>query len=135
MNDSHVSTLTRTAPARARTAIRSDIQALRAVAILAVVLNHLWPAGLAGGYVGVDVFFVISGFLITSHLLREVEGSGRIALAAFYARRVRRFLPAALLVLAVSAVGPSCSSHTRAGRGPAPRSWPAPVTSRTGSSA
>ena len=78
---------------------------MRAVAILAVVLNHLWPTRLTGGYVGVDVFFVISGFLITSHLVREATASGRIALASFYARRVRRLLPAALLVLTVSAVG------------------------------
>lgn len=88
-----------------RAAFRPDIQALRAVAILAVVLNHLWPTRLSGGYVGVDVFFVISGFLITSHLVREAAASGRIALSSFYARRVRRLLPAALLVLLVSAVG------------------------------
>ena len=69
------------------------------------MLNHLWPTRLPGGYVGVDVFFVISGFLITGHLMREQDGSGRIALASFYARRVRRLLPAALLVLFVSAVG------------------------------
>ncbi len=68
-----------------------------------MVLNHLWPLRLTGGYVGVDVFFVISGFLITSHLVREATATGRIALASFYARRVRRLLPAALLVLAVSA--------------------------------
>ncbi|WP_020658791.1 acyltransferase family protein [Amycolatopsis benzoatilytica] len=80
---------------------RPDIQALRAVAVGLVVLNHLWPARLTGGYVGVDVFFVISGFLINSHLLREHAGTGRIRLAKFYARRVRRLLPAAFLVLAV----------------------------------
>lgn len=70
-----------------------------------MVLNHLWPERLTGGYIGVDVFFVISGFLITSHLVREATISGRIALASFYARRVRRLLPAALLVLLVSAIG------------------------------
>lgn len=83
---------------------RTDVQALRALAIGAVVLNHLWPGAVGGGYVGVDVFFVISGFLITSHLLREVTATGRIRLGAFYARRIRRLLPAALLVLLVSAV-------------------------------
>ncbi|WP_235014678.1 acyltransferase family protein [Microbacterium sp. SLBN-154] len=83
---------------------RSDVQALRALAIGAVVLNHLWPGAIGGGYVGVDVFFVISGFLITSHLLREVTATRRIRLGAFYARRIRRLLPAALLVLVVSAV-------------------------------
>ncbi|GED09638.1 acyltransferase family protein [Cellulosimicrobium cellulans] len=83
---------------------RTDVQALRAIAVGAVVLNHLWPNRLPGGYVGVDVFFVISGFLITSHLLKELLSTGRVRLATFYARRVRRLLPAALLVLAVSAV-------------------------------
>ncbi|WP_186381277.1 acyltransferase family protein [Cellulosimicrobium sp. TH-20] len=86
------------------TAPRTDIQALRAVAVGVVVLNHLWPLRLPGGYVGVDVFFVISGFLITSHLLKELLSTGRVRLATFYARRVRRLLPAALLVLTVSGV-------------------------------
>ena len=81
---------------------RTDVQALRALAIGAVVLNHLWPGWVGGGYVGVDVFFVISGFLITSHLFREVANTGRVRLGAFYARRIRRLLPAALLVLLVS---------------------------------
>ncbi|APZ35036.1 hypothetical protein BOH66_12875 [Microbacterium aurum] len=66
-------------------------------------LNHLWPTRLPGGYVGVDVFFVISGYLITAHLLKEVVMTGGIRLGAFYARRIRRLLPAALLVLAASA--------------------------------
>ncbi|HVK22339.1 MAG TPA: acyltransferase family protein [Actinokineospora sp.] len=88
----------------AANAFRTDIQALRAVAVMAVVLNHLWPTQLTGGYVGVDVFFVISGFLISSHLDREIVRSGKVRLARFYARRIRRLLPAALLVLAVSLV-------------------------------
>ncbi|MEU0880764.1 acyltransferase family protein [Lentzea sp. NPDC005914] len=83
---------------------RTDIQALRAIAVLAVVVNHFWPSRLTGGYVGVDVFFVISGFLITSHLDREIVRTGRLRLGNFYARRVRRLLPAALLVLAFSIV-------------------------------
>lgn len=91
------------APARV-SGFRPDVQALRALAIAAVVLNHLWPTRVTGGYVGVDVFFVISGFLITGHLMKEVGASGRIRLGAFYARRIRRLLPAALLVLAVSAI-------------------------------
>lgn len=78
---------------------RADVQALRALAVTLVVLNHLWPTRLTGGYVGVDVFFVISGFLITSHLVREIAGTGRVRLAKFYARRVRRLLPAAFVVL------------------------------------
>lgn len=85
-------------------AFRADIQALRTVAITAVVLNHLWPTRFGGGYVGVDVFFVISGYLITAHLFSELSRTGRIRLGAFYARRIRRLLPASLLVLAVSAV-------------------------------
>ena len=57
--------------------MRREIQGLRAVAVLLVVLFHLWPGRVPGGYVGVDVFFVISGFLITSLLLREVDRTGR----------------------------------------------------------
>jgi peptidoglycan/LPS O-acetylase OafA/YrhL len=82
-----------------RPGFRPDVQALRAVAVTAVVLNHLWPTRLTGGYVGVDVFFVISGFLISSHLCREIVSTGRVRLGRFYARRVRRLLPAAFIVL------------------------------------
>ena len=78
---------------------RTDIQALRAIAVLLVVGFHVWPSHLTGGYVGVDVFFVISGYLITGHLLREVASTGRIDLPTFYARRARRLLPAASLTL------------------------------------
>jgi len=92
------------APERTRTAVRPEIQALRAIAVMLVVLYHLWPERLTGGYVGVDVFFVISGFLITGHLLREAERQGRVSLAQFWARRARRLLPASLLVLLVTAV-------------------------------
>ena len=83
---------------------RPDVEGLRAVAILLVVLYHV-HAGLApGGYVGVDVFFVISGFLITGQLVRELRTAGRISLLAFYARRARRILPVALLTVTVTAV-------------------------------
>lgn len=78
---------------------RADVQALRALAVTLVVLNHLWPTRLTGGYVGVDVFFVISGFLISSHLIREITATGRVRLTRFYARRIRRLLPAAFTVL------------------------------------
>jgi peptidoglycan/LPS O-acetylase OafA/YrhL len=67
-----------------------------------VFIYHLSPQSLSGGYIGVDVFFVISGFLITGQLLREAEASGRIDLPRFWARRARRLLPAALLVLTVT---------------------------------
>ncbi|KSU65052.1 acyltransferase family protein [Arthrobacter sp. NIO-1057] len=85
---------------------RPEIQALRALAVLLVVAYHLEPNVVPGGYIGVDIFFVISGFLITSHLLREAASTGRIKLSAFYGGRARRILPAAMLViLVVVAVG------------------------------
>ncbi|BCY14527.1 acyltransferase family protein [Actinoplanes sp. L3-i22] len=82
---------------------RPDIEGLRAVAVLLVVLGHAGAPWLAGGYVGVDVFFVISGFLITSLLLREAAGGG-ISIRRFYARRALRLLPAAALVLVTTLV-------------------------------
>jgi peptidoglycan/LPS O-acetylase OafA/YrhL len=78
---------------------------LRAVAVGLVVVYHFWPHRLPGGFIGVDVFFAISGFLIISHVVEEQRRTGRIALARFWARRARRLLPASLLVLAVTAVG------------------------------
>jgi peptidoglycan/LPS O-acetylase OafA/YrhL len=81
---------------------RADIEGLRAVAVLLVVASHAGVGAVAGGYVGVDVFFVISGFLITSLLLREVRCTGRISLSRFYARRALRLLPASTLVLAAT---------------------------------
>ena len=71
---------------------------------MAVVLYHLWPNRLSGGFVGVDVFFVISGFLITGHLVREIDRTGSVSLTRFWAARARRLLPASLLVLTVTAV-------------------------------
>ena len=87
---------------------RPDIDGLRAVAVASVILFH---AGLfstignwfPGGFVGVDVFFAISGFLITSLLLRELEATGSVSLRDFWARRARRILPAALTVIAACA--------------------------------
>jgi peptidoglycan/LPS O-acetylase OafA/YrhL len=86
----------------ARPHFRPDIEGLRAVAILAVLAYHAGIPWLSGGFVGVDIFFVISGFLITGLLLRERDRDGRIDLAGFYARRARRLLPAALIVVAVT---------------------------------
>jgi peptidoglycan/LPS O-acetylase OafA/YrhL len=76
------------------TVLRADIQALRAIAVAAVMLYHLWPDRLRGGYVGVDVFFAISGFLITSHLLAEIDRTGQLRPARFWARRAKRLVPA-----------------------------------------
>jgi peptidoglycan/LPS O-acetylase OafA/YrhL len=81
--------------------LRPEIQALRAVAVMSVVVYHLEPRLLPGGYVGVDVFFVISGFLITSHIVRGLLDDS-FSLGQFYWRRARRLLPASLLVLAVA---------------------------------
>src|SRR5258705_9928904 len=86
---------------------RGDIQGLRAVAVLLVMLDHADIPGLEGGYLGVDVFFVISGFLITEILVREVRRTGRVSIAAFYARRARRILPAASVVLVAIMVASS----------------------------
>lgn len=83
---------------------RPDIQGLRAIAVLLVVVYHAGAPVLTGGYVGVDVFFAISGFLITGQLLREVERNGRIDFGSFYAGRIRRLLPTALLVIGVTVV-------------------------------
>ncbi|MGD9849880.1 MAG: acyltransferase family protein [Nitrospirales bacterium] len=84
--------------------IRHDIQGLRALAILLVLLFHAGFPFLTGGYVGVDVFFVISGYLITRMLVVEKEQTGSINLPAFYARRIRRLLPAATVTLAATAL-------------------------------
>src|SRR5690606_26145973 len=97
--------VTGTNPETARTRFRSDIQGLRAVAVGAVVLYHAGVPFIPGGYAGVDIFFVISGFLITAHLLAELERDGRVRFASFYARRARRLLPASLLVVVLSVVG------------------------------
>ncbi len=80
---------------------RADIDGLRAVAVLPVVLYHAGAPGVPGGFVGVDVFFVISGFLITRILAREMD-DGRLSIARFYERRARRILPALMAMLAVS---------------------------------
>jgi peptidoglycan/LPS O-acetylase OafA/YrhL len=83
---------------------RADIQGLRALAVGLVLIYHLRPARLPGGFVGVDVFFVISGFLIIGSLVEEIRRTGRLRMAAFYARRLRRLLPAASVVLLVTVV-------------------------------
>ena len=76
----------------------AGLDGLRAIAVAAVILYHLTPGAVPGGYIGVDIFFVISGFLITGLLVRERESTGRIRLGAFWKRRARRLLPALALV-------------------------------------
>ncbi|MET8796764.1 acyltransferase family protein [Nocardia sp. NPDC004568] len=87
-----------------RSYFRPDIEGLRAVAVVAVVLFHAGMPGLDGGFVGVDVFFVISGFLVTGILYRETATTGTLGLARFYGARARRLLPAAGIVLVATAV-------------------------------
>ncbi|MCU1586503.1 MAG: acyltransferase [Microbacteriaceae bacterium] len=83
---------------------RGDIQGLRAVAVALVVGYHFFPGRLHGGFIGVDIFFVISGFLITLHLIKEIDRTGRISLATFYAKRIRRLMPASLAVTIVTVI-------------------------------
>ena len=86
--------------------VRGDIQGLRALAVVLVIANHVIDEPV-GGFLGVDVFFVLSGFLITGLLVREHQREGRIGYLAFYRRRVRRIVPVATLVLAVTIVATS----------------------------
>ncbi|GGD72123.1 acyltransferase family protein [Microbacterium murale] len=86
-----------------RRGFRADVQGLRAIAVGLVLVYHAGVPIVTGGYVGVDVFFVISGFLISSHLLETLQRDGRIRFADFYARRIRRILPASLTVAILTA--------------------------------
>ena len=81
------------------------VEGLRGISVIVVLLYHLGANGFSGGYIGVDVFFVISGFIITRLLLREWDAKGRISLMSFYARRAKRILPSATLVLVATLIG------------------------------
>lgn len=81
-----------------------EVQGIRALAVALVLFYHFWPAKLTGGFIGVDIFFVVSGFLISSHMYREAASTGGVRIGRFWARRVRRLLPISLLVLLVSLV-------------------------------
>ena len=99
---------------------RPDIEGLRAFAVVAVVLYHA-NLGVRGGYVGVDVFFVISGFLITRQLTKSVAARGFGRCPAFYTGRIRRLLPAAATVVistvvVVAVLGPAAAGATDRGR-------------------
>jgi peptidoglycan/LPS O-acetylase OafA/YrhL len=83
---------------------RRDIQFLRAIAVLSVVAFHFWPSRLVSGFLGVDVFFVISGFLITSLIVREITSTKSFSITAFWVRRIRRIFPAAITVIAATIV-------------------------------
>ncbi|MEU4552273.1 acyltransferase family protein [Micromonospora violae] len=94
--------MTRTAvrpEANPRAAFRGDVEGLRALAVVLVLVGHASQQLVPGGFVGVDVFFVISGFLITGLLVAEVNRTGRLSLIGFYGRRAKRLLPAAVVVL------------------------------------
>jgi peptidoglycan/LPS O-acetylase OafA/YrhL len=80
---------------------RNDIAGLRAIAVIGVVLFHLKVAGLQGGFVGVDVFFVISGYLITRNILRDIDAD-RFSFGGFYARRTRRIMPALIFTVVLT---------------------------------
>jgi peptidoglycan/LPS O-acetylase OafA/YrhL len=89
----------------ARRTVRNDIEGLRALAVLSVLANHAFPRALPGGFAGVDIFFVISGYLIGRHLLQDIQ-AGRLSILGFYAKRARRIFPAlALLLIAVWCIG------------------------------
>ncbi len=79
----------------------TGLDGVRAIAVVLVILYHLSPGAVVGGYIGVDLFFVVSGFIITTLLLREREATGRIALGAFWRRRARRLLPALGMLILV----------------------------------
>jgi len=84
------------------TTFRPDIEGLRAIAVSGVIAFHFGLSDLPGGFIGVDIFFVISGYLITRHLIQEIGRSGTVDLWRFYGRRARRLLPASLLVIATT---------------------------------
>jgi peptidoglycan/LPS O-acetylase OafA/YrhL len=88
---------------------RADVQHLRALAVISVVIYHFWPNRLVSGFLGVDVFFVISGFLISSLILREVSATGTLRLTAFWVRRIRRIFPAAITVIIATAIATNLS--------------------------
>ncbi|MDJ0321500.1 acyltransferase family protein [Pseudarthrobacter sp. PS3-L1] len=84
---------------------RLDLQGLRALAVGLVIVYHLWPSLLPGGFVGVDVFFVLSGYFIVGSLVREIQRTGSLSLTRFYTRRILRLLPASTVVLLATLAG------------------------------
>lgn len=90
-------------PPKASQGFRGDVEGLRAIAVGLVLIYHAGVPAVTGGFIGVDIFFVISGFLITSLLIRELDRTGTVSLITFYARRAKRLLPATAVVLVVTA--------------------------------
>jgi peptidoglycan/LPS O-acetylase OafA/YrhL len=82
----------------------SELGAARAFAVVVVLIYHLWPVGLPGGFVGVDILFVVSGYLITQLIARELQSTGRLRIGAFFARRIVRLVPAAAVVVAATSL-------------------------------
>ena len=103
----HVS-IVKPSPDNRRSGFQTDVEGLRALAVLGVVAFHASVPLFSGGFVGVDVFLVISGYLITDLLLREAQMTGRIKFGAFFARRARRILPAAALVMVATTIAAWC---------------------------
>jgi peptidoglycan/LPS O-acetylase OafA/YrhL len=97
--------------AAAKPRFRRDVEGLRAIAVSLVVAFHA-GVGIGGGFVGVDVFYVISGFLITGLLVREASATGTVSLRRFWARRVRRLLPVSAIVLTATTLAVSISYST-----------------------
>ncbi|WP_207094270.1 acyltransferase family protein [Novosphingobium sp. PY1] len=93
----------KTSSASSKTSYRPDIDGLRAIAVTSIVLNHAFPDIFTGGFIGVDVFYVISGYLITGILLAGLNAN-KFSLAEFYVRRIRRILPALLVVLSITSI-------------------------------
>ncbi|WNG92314.1 acyltransferase family protein [Mycobacterium sp. ITM-2016-00318] len=109
--DEQPTTVVPTQPDKSTTEIKksgnqffNDVEGLRGIAVALVVLFHAGVPHMAGGFVGVDVFFVISGFLITGLLLREFERNGRVSFRGFYARRARRIIPPAAVTIMATAI-------------------------------
>lgn len=94
--------MTETVTTRPTSTYRNDIQGLRAIAVILVILGHAGYARFAGGFIGVDVFFVISGFVITQLILRQDNTSVLANVRQFYKRRVLRIVPAATAVLVIT---------------------------------
>ncbi|MEX6906612.1 acyltransferase family protein, partial [Pseudomonas aeruginosa] len=84
---------------RVEVGFRPDIEGMRAIAVVAVVAYHARLLGVHGGFIGVDVFFVLSGYLITRLMLTEIATTGRLSLPGFWGRRARRILPASALTV------------------------------------